>query len=470
MSNIDPMTAGDHATHTVEISTPKRKRKPKDDSLVRGKDTPLPPGVKLEDFYAYMPMHSYIYKLTGEMWPAVSINSRLPKCSDEDGKEMAPNAWLDRHRPVEQMSWAPGQPKLIEGRIVADGGWIEHEGVRCFNLYRPPAARVRGDASKAGPWIDHVSKVYPEDGDHIIKWLAHRVQRPHEKINHAVVLGGAPGIGKDTIFEPIKHAVGPWNFAEVSPSQMMGRFNAYLKSIILRVSEARDLGEVSRYQFYEHSKTISAAPPDVHRVDEKHLREHSVFNVCGVCITTNYGDGLYLPRDDRRHYVAWSPLMQDDFEEGYWDKLWGWYRNGGIEHVAAYLAELDLSTFNPKAPPEKTEAFWKMCNANLPSEEGELADAIDGMGATKPDAFTLDRLARAATAELAIWIKDRKNRRNLTHRLDACGYEPVRNTDAKDNLWKINGKRQTIFAAKDLTFGERTSAARKLSNTGDYEQ
>jgi hypothetical protein len=82
------------------------------------------------------------------------------------------------------------------------------------------------------------------------------VQRPQEKINHALVLGGSQGIGKDTLLEPVKRAVGPWNFQEVSPQQLLGRFNGYLKSIILRVSEARDLGEVNRYQFYDHLKGL----------------------------------------------------------------------------------------------------------------------------------------------------------------------------------------------------------------------
>ena len=34
-------------------------------------------GVALEDFYAYMPTHEYIFIPTREMWPAVSVNSRL---------------------------------------------------------------------------------------------------------------------------------------------------------------------------------------------------------------------------------------------------------------------------------------------------------------------------------------------------------------------------------------------------------
>jgi phage terminase large subunit-like protein len=64
------------------------------------------------------------------------------------------------------------------------------------------------------PWIEHIRRVFPNNADHIIQYLAHRVQRPGEKINHALVLGGEPGIGKDTALEPVKRAVGHWNFKE----------------------------------------------------------------------------------------------------------------------------------------------------------------------------------------------------------------------------------------------------------------
>src|SRR5262249_32973495 len=157
-----------------------------------------------------------------------------------------------------------------------------------------------------------------DEAHHIIKWLAHRVQRPQEKINHALVLGGTQGIGKDTLLEPVKRAVGPWNFKEVSPQQLLGRFNGFLQSVILRVSEARDLGEVNRFSFYDHLKAYTAAPPDVLRVDEKNLREHYVLNCCGIIITTNHKtDGIFLPPDDRRHFVAWSELTKDDFTLDY---------------------------------------------------------------------------------------------------------------------------------------------------------
>jgi hypothetical protein len=39
----------------------------------------------------------------------------------------------------------------------------------------------------------------------------------------------------------------------------------------------------------------------------KRLREHSEFNVTGVVITTTHEtNGIFLPADDRRHYVGWS--------------------------------------------------------------------------------------------------------------------------------------------------------------------
>jgi len=191
-----------------------------------------PDGVALDDFYAYMPRHAYIYIPTREMWPAPSVNARIPAIPmlDSEGKQntISASAWLDRNRPVEQMTWAPGKPMIIEEQLISEGGWIEHNGVKCFNLYRPPTI-IPGNADMAERWLEHVDKVFGDQTEHLLNWFAHRVQCPGEKINHAIVLGGAQGIGKDTALEPIKRAVGPWNFCEVSPHHMLGRFNGFSK-------------------------------------------------------------------------------------------------------------------------------------------------------------------------------------------------------------------------------------------------
>src|SRR5262249_35495024 len=125
-------------------------------------------GISLDDFWAYMPMHNYLYVPTRMPWPASSINARIAPIKlydgagnpvlDAHGKEVMLKArgWLDRFKPVEQMTWAPGLPMIIPDKLVLEGGWIEHNGANCFNLYSPPIIKL-GDATKAERWFNHIA-------------------------------------------------------------------------------------------------------------------------------------------------------------------------------------------------------------------------------------------------------------------------------------------------------------------------
>jgi hypothetical protein len=430
--------------------------------------------VTLDDFRAYMPMHNYIFVPSRDMWPASSVNARIQPVPlirngkpvlSEDGKQKFINAsaWLDQNSPVEMMTWAPALPMVIKNRLISEGGWIEHAGCSTFNLYRPPTIKL-GDAKKAGPWLDHVTMVYPNDREHIIRWLASRVQRPHVKINHALVLIGPQGIGKDTVIHPVKHAVGMWNVKDILPPTLLGRFNDFVKSILLIINEVHDLGEFNRYSFYERLKAVTAAPPETIRVDEKYLREYQVLNVCGVILTSNFKlGGLYLPADDRRHYVASSDLDKKDIPEQYWKHIYAWYDAGGIRHVAAYLTKLDISKFDPKAPPPKTNAFWEIADSNVAPENAELADALDMLN--NPLAVTIENVTNVLsdTNEFHWWLKDRKNSRSIPHRFEEIGYVAVRNPDSPaDGRWKIGEQRCVIYVKKTLCLRDQIRAARAL--------
>jgi hypothetical protein len=451
----------------VEAAAKRRENKHRQNAVIDA-----PAVVELTDFYAFMPMHSYIFAPARQMWPGASVNARIPPVDtgelDDEGKPVKIKAslWLDQNRPVEQMSWLPGEPMLVRDHLIADSGWVEREGATVFNLYRSPVIEA-GDPRKAERWLDHVSGIYPEDHQHIVRWLAHRVQFPGEKVNHALLLGGSPGIGKDTILYPVAHAIGPWNMSEVTPIQLLGRFNGFVKSVILRINEARDLGDINRYAFYEHLKPLTAAPPEHLRCDEKGLREYYIPNVTGVIVTSNYKtDGCFLPPDDRRHYVAWSSLTDRDLAPGYFESLYRWFDGEGARHVAAYLASLDLTGFNAKAPPPKTAAFWEIVDAHRAPEESELADIIDRLtpkGKPPPAAITIERLLTHADASLGEWLRDRKNRRIIPKRLEKVGYVPIRNDTAEDGLWKIRDKRQAVYGRFDLSLAERLKAARKLT-------
>lgn len=438
----------------------------------------LPKGCKFEHFVAHMEEHTYFYLPTMTPWPPASVNSRLPLVPilKEDGtpvldskgkpKKMKPNIHLDKTRPIEQLLWSPDDPMIVEDRYLKEGGWVPHEGGRSLNTYQPPTIK-HGDAAQAGPFVDLWFKMYPDDADHILDYMAFKVQNPGKKINHGIVLFGDGGIGKDSGLEPLSRAVGEWNFRNVKPNELFEQYNPFVRGVIMRLNEAHDTGEVSRYQLYERMKDYLAAPPAVIPVKDKYIRRVDVMNVMGVFITTNHlTDGIYLPADDRRHYVAASKIKPTDFEPGYFDRLWDWYENGGFEHIAAYLAQRDVSKFNPKAPPKKTEAFWKIVDANRAPEEGELQDVIDLLG--NPKALTIaDLISKTVfNNSLAEWLKDRKNRRLVLHRLEKCDYEPFRNPDAVDGLWKIGHDRQVVYVQKELTVRERMEAARELAKKG----
>jgi hypothetical protein len=375
--------------------------------------------------------------------------------------------WLSSHAPVEQMTFAPGEPQIIRDKLMLESGWGLQPGTAAFNIYRPPPLLPPdADPAKAGRWLDHVSLLYPEEGDHIIKYLAHCAQFPGVKVNHGLVLGGEQGVGKDTLLAALRYSVGPWNTQEVSPLVMMGRFNGYNRCLVLVIGEAKDMGEVNRFQFYEHLKPYLAAPPDALRTDEKNRPEYYVLNVLRVIMTTNHKTGgIYLPADDRRHYVAWSLVKRASFRDGHWKEFWKWYEAGAFGHVAAYLRTLDISDFDPKAPPPQTSAFWEVVDANRSNEDSEMADLLDRL--RRPAAITLDTLIEGAgSANLFLtseWLQDRKNRRIVPIRLEKCGYGFVHNADAPtDGLFVIDGRRQTVYARSDLSLKDRFAAARTL--------
>jgi hypothetical protein len=364
--------------------------------------------VPLDDFWAYLPDHSYLYIPTRELWPGASVDARIPSVD----KGLKASRWLDQNQAVEQMTWAPGEEMLIHGRLVSEGGWFQKAGARCFNTYRAPTIEL-GDPNKAAVLLEHVHKVFNDaDAEDIIKWCAQRRQQPGEKLNHNLIMGsGAQGIGKDMLLKAVKESLGAWNWGTINPQQALGRFNGFYKKTVLLISEARDLGDVNRWQLYEHLKTYSTTPPHTKLVDEKFKPEQHIVNCVGIIMTTNYKTSLYLPSDDRRNYVAWSDRVPDDFPDGYWNKLEAWYIAGGYRHVAAFLAGYDLRKFDPKAQPPKTQAFWDIVDANRSHRWGELEDAIDKLG--NPLALTLGDIREYAEQKLVDWLDDPKNQRAI---------------------------------------------------------
>src|SRR5262245_17376941 len=293
----------------------------------------LPSALSFDDLCSYATSRACIYLPCKTMWPNASVDDRLPPqpVLDASGKAlrnskgkvvmMSASEWLAKHRSIEALTWDPGKPEFIHDCVVVDGGYIDKPGATTLNYYRPPPKIELGDAAQATRWVEHWHALYPNDAEHIIAWLACRVQRPGIKINHALVLGGEPKIGKDTLLEPVVKIVGEWNFQNIKLGHLVGKNNAFLKSVIVRLSEVRDVGEhgnVNYYRLNDHMKDMLAIPPNTLRINEKYIPEYYILNCTGIIATTNYRDALILPPGDRRYLVGFSECRSDEFPGAFW--------------------------------------------------------------------------------------------------------------------------------------------------------
>jgi hypothetical protein len=417
----------------------------------------------LAKFWAHLPSGKMIYEGTREMWSSGSLDKHIGRVlkAMTAGQGMLASTWLSRNRAVQSMGWAPGEPMIVEDKVLTKEGWLRNPGDRTFNAYVPPDIEpIEGDVSK---WLDHIKCIYPNEWRHIVMWFAHRVQRPGEKVNHCLDFIGPQGVGKDSIIEPVIAAIGKHNFQGIAADVYYNSdFNDFLQSVILRLDEVHDLGGESRYGFYDKTKTIITAPPATHRINIKFVPQYSALNVCGVIMTSNHLDALYISPDDRRHFVCVTTRTKDEFSREYWDYFYTWLEHGGNEAVAHYLANLDLTEFSAKAPPPKTAGWHMVVAAGLAPESGDLTDVIEGLG--KPAALTLAMIRTQAPpdSQLRLAFEDAKARRAIPKRLAECGYIAVANPDARESggRWRTKTGRIAIYARQELSEDARLDAAR----------
>jgi hypothetical protein len=441
-----------------------------DADLEKKKKEKPPTTAKFEDFIAHLPDNKYIFIPTGDTWSASTITSIL-------GKDAAIN--LDRTRHCAVMGWAPGEPVWIKDKLLlTKGGWVSKPGSNMFNTYMAPPTMKPGNKGDIAPWLDHFKTLYPTDFEHMIKVFAHKVRFPGIKINHCLIMGSdEQGIGKDSLLEPIVRILGEWNVKDVTATQSMDpKFNPHLESLVCRISEADELGDDDKFSFYRRRKTWAVAPPNTISVADKHVKAHPVVNVTLPVISLNEKSALYIDRYDRRDYVAWSDCKQADFTPEFFVGLHAWYDQGGTENVNAYLRSLDLSGFNPKAPPPKTAAWTEIVNSDQTTQTTELDDLIDYVHQPweddRPVVFTLSELIRSAAHRDAQgrfddaleMLQDKRQAKALSHKLSRAGYQPVMNDAETEGRWRVAGKRVVIYGRTDLPMRDRLEAAAKLVN------
>ncbi|HEB96737.1 MAG TPA: hypothetical protein ENI96_09955 [Sedimenticola thiotaurini] len=292
-------------------------------------------------------MHKVYHWPSGRFWPLEGFYSVLKlrtKEKKDDARESLPH--------VATIDFAPGEPRVFrDGKLPVLNTWRGLE--------------VQGSDADPGPWLEHLHRLVgnQDEAEHLLNWMAFTIQRPGVKINHGVLMMGEPGNGKDTLFQPLRRALGT-AAADVKGEDMLRDFNQYLVGAKLLVIQEANLGNrKDASNISNQLKDLFSAPPETLSVNIKHVAPFNVRNLCSVVVLSNMEVPLMVERGDRRIFAIRTAFrVRDndgrlfDWTPDYFSQLWHWLEEeGGNAAVVGYLLHRDVTGFNPKAQPPTTE-------------------------------------------------------------------------------------------------------------------
>ncbi len=269
---------------------------------------------------------------------------------------------------------AMGAPALVGVTYSAgDDVLVARDGDVYGNMWRDARPPVnRSHVADISLWLDHCAALIPVEAEreHIFDVMACKLQNPRVKVNHAILIAGYQGSGKDTFWAPFLWAVcgDGRNKGELNNTTLQSQWGYAYESEVIILNELRESEAKERRALANHLKGIIAAPPNMIVVNKKMQHPYNVVNRCLVIASSNDRVPLVLDTQDRRWFCVWSDLPRmDPPERG--AKMWRWFESGGYEAIAAWLYRRDVSAFNPAATPMVTEYKLSLiANGQSPAE------------------------------------------------------------------------------------------------------
>jgi hypothetical protein len=297
---------------------------------------------------------------------------------------------------VDKIDFAPKQARIYtKDGIVYGNTWCASK----------VSTGTPGDCSR---WLDHWDAMgWGEHRKHHLQWMAYTLKHPEDKINHILLLGGEEGTGKDFILQPLIEAMGDY-CTEIQGDDLLSNHNEYLLSTkYLNINET-ELGDHREAKAISNKlKPLAAAPPRTLRMNPKGITAINVTNILNATMTTNSTLPIQLNGPSRRFYATWTDLsIRDENEEvtpdwiKYWTDRWTWMNAGGHAHCIHYLLnEVDISKFNPGAPPPMTDFLRNIREASKsPVQQTIEAFIRNRVGAFQSDLITASEMASTIKA------------------------------------------------------------------------
>lgn len=182
----------------------------------------------------------------------------------------------------------------------------------------------------------------------LLGWMAHRVQRPWEVPQSAVVLIGERGDGKSSVFKILGRLFGRHYMSVTQSSQLLGKFNQHLMDKVLVLADeavwggSKESEGVLKVLISEDKRTIEIKGGAIFDVD----------NCLGVGICSNNDWVVPVGRHERRFLVLRVGRGAGG-DLDFWDRMYSVMSpaGGGLGRMLWDLKRWDLEGWRGNRPP-----------------------------------------------------------------------------------------------------------------------
>lgn len=285
-----------------------------------------------------------------------SLTSASKTISDER-KAPIPTAVLWQQDPqrktVRTRTFHPGAPLFCR----------DPDGLEAINTWRP--IERKEPKADIGLFLDHVAYLFPEavEREKFLDWLAHLEQKPGELPHYGWLhVANNTGTGRNWLASVLARVWRGYVAPNVDlPNLLDSQFNGQLAGRVLAIVDEIQAG-VSENRYSHTNKLRSIVTAEYRDVNPKYGRQHREHNAMRWLVFSNHLNALPIDDTDRRwrivHHEA-TPREQEVYATLYAalnDREF-------INAVGVFLAERDISSFNPGERPPMNAAKQSVIGA-----------------------------------------------------------------------------------------------------------
>ena len=251
---------------------------------------------------------------------------------------------------AETLEFQPGEEETF----------LAKTGARALNLWRPSEAALRAARGAAlrgdcRAFLGHVEYLLDGDRvaiDHVLNFLAHLLQKPGERVNHALLITSpVKGVGKSTLGQIVRKLAGESNSGVAQSKDLKSQFDGWIAGkLVVQVDEVYEAGN---WDLANKLKPLITEPTV--SVNIKYGPQKEVQNFARFLMFSNHSAPINIEEGDRRYFVVNSKATARD--PSYYQRL---HREAlsedGIGAIHAWLMKRDIGGWNSFAAPPMTEA------------------------------------------------------------------------------------------------------------------